>query len=145
LARCDILAWSVTSRLASGSRKAVFAHSPPLPNVEFLGLQANAHCSKLFSRPLTPKLSSRQPHRLAPARDERTYSVKNSPARGTWKDGKLCRIVHPTTLSHFAPGNFTLGGVCSWQATPVSPNSTKFFRVPSIGSGEHLHRCLIHG
>jgi hypothetical protein len=53
--------------------------------------------------------------------------------------------VNATTLSDFAPGKFTLGGDCSWQATTVSPNSTKFFRVPSIESGEHLHRCLIHG
>jgi hypothetical protein len=30
-----------------------------------------------------------------------THSVKNS---SELVDGKLCRIVHPTTLSHFAPG-----------------------------------------
>jgi len=35
------------------------------------------------------------------APNEGTHSVKNSPEL---VDGKLCRIVHPTTLSHFAPG-----------------------------------------
>ena len=59
---------------------------------------------------------------------------------GRWKDGKLCRIVHPTTLSHFAPGILHSRRRLLWQATPVSPNFTKFFRVPSIGAGEYLHR-----
>jgi hypothetical protein len=35
------------------------------------------------------------------APNEGTHSVKNSPEL---VDEKLCRIAHPTTLSHFAPG-----------------------------------------
>jgi len=44
------------------------------------------------------------------APNEGTHSVKNSPEL---VDGKLCRIVHPTTLSHFAPGILHSPG-CYW-------------------------------
>ena len=57
-----------------------------------------------FSAPLLPNTQIDQT-RLAGEQEttpnQGTHSVKNRPEL---VDGKLCRIVHPTTLSYFAPG-----------------------------------------